>query len=448
MVQSKHIFSPLRLLLNNKSVPKTAINLSVLKSSLLRCQVLKEFKQILSQMILNGLIKNKFAAKTLLKFSTGSLASIDLSYSFKIFNLIDNPDASIYNIMIIAYLRRNYPHRAIHFFKLMLSRNVRPKVYTYPFLIEACAIRLSWHEWPFKPERPFKIEGPQMHSHAVKLGFDSDVHVRSTLIDMYADSDEGFDALNVFEEGPMMSSFVWYSLLYTCSVMGRMKKAEYFYNLMPEKDAITSSFMIVQFMRCGMWEEADKLISDIPENDTAHWSEIIYGFCAPGLDMYEHAFNVFIEMHGDGMTIDELVVEAVLHCCRKSIFIPDCMEMGKLTHCLVMKIGIESDVELQNGLIGMYSVYGERLYAQNLFYAACWLHQSSWSFVIRMYLRYDLFKNAREMLHSGIRPGKMSLDRIITDLAIDFAAWDLRNCVYSYSIKNGYNVRMLMQGAR
>ncbi|KAF3437115.1 hypothetical protein FNV43_RR19868 [Rhamnella rubrinervis] len=221
------------------------------------------------------------------------------------------------------------------------------------------------------------------------------------------------------------------------------------------------------FVSCCTWEEADKLISEIPENDTACWmKDIIYRFSALRIDMYEQAFNY---LHGDGITIDELVVEAVLHCCRKCVFIPDCMEMGKLTHCLVVKIGIESDVELQNGLIGMYSVYGERLYAQNLFYAACWLHQSSWSFMIRTYLRYDLFENARvlfesmpkkglttridmisyyskhdcfskslalfqEMLRSGIRPEKMSLYRIITDLTIRFAALDLCKCVHPYSI--------------
>ena len=83
----------------------------------------------------------------------------------------------------------------------MLYRGVSPNVYTYPFLVEACTIRLS------------QFEGQQLHCHVLKLGFDSNVHFRNTFVDMYADCWNIIDARKVFDEGPMMGLFVWYSLL-------------------------------------------------------------------------------------------------------------------------------------------------------------------------------------------------------------------------------------------
>ncbi|KAF3452949.1 hypothetical protein FNV43_RR03382 [Rhamnella rubrinervis] len=408
-VRLKHLSSAIRSISNHRSVSQKTINLSVLEIPSNQCRDFKEFKKILSQMILTGFIKNKFAAKRLLQLSTNDLPFIHLDYCFQIFNVIENPDASIYNIMIIAYVRRNYPHRAIRFYKLMLYRNVGPNAYTYPFLIEACAIRQS------------KFEGKQMYNHVLKLGFASDAYIRSTFVDSFADCSMIKDALKVFCEGPMMGSFVWYSLLEACKGDGDEEGTKFVYSLMPEKDTIASNFMIVFFWRS-----------------------------------------------------DELVVEAALRCCINLAGYED-IEMGKLIHCLVVKIGIESDVELQNSLIGMYSACGQILSAQNLFNEARWLRQSSWNHMLNWYVECDFDKNAealfesmpiknieswivmmtyysrhkgfseslalfQEKMHFGIRLDEVSLHTIIDYLPCRFAVLDLGKCILAYSIKNGYNL--------
>ncbi|KAF3453022.1 hypothetical protein FNV43_RR03455 [Rhamnella rubrinervis] len=192
-VRLKYLSSAIRSILYHRPVSKTTIDLLVLETPSHQCRDFKEFKQILCQMILTRLIKDTFAAKRVLQFSTRNRPFIHVDYSYQIFNFIENLNASFYNIMMMAYVRRNYPHRAITFYELMLYREVgRPNVYTYPFLVEACAIRKS------------KFEGKQMHNHLLKLGFDSDVHVRSTFVDMYADCYMAEDALKIFNEGPFM----------------------------------------------------------------------------------------------------------------------------------------------------------------------------------------------------------------------------------------------------
>ncbi|KAF3453444.1 hypothetical protein FNV43_RR03884 [Rhamnella rubrinervis] len=289
-----------------------------------------------------------------------------------------------------------------------------------------------------------------MHNHVFKLGFGFDVHVRSTLVDMYADCWNTDDARMVFDEGPMMGSFVWFSLLEGYIGDGDLKRAEYIYNLMQEKNTTASTFMIVNFTCYFYTEKIDKLISEIPENDTDSWSDIIYCFQASNREMYEQAFDLFINMHADGVTMDELVVEAVLLCVIKFARLRDMKMMGKLIHSLVVKIGIECDVELQNSLMGMYSACGQigkygwhRVLSG---YLKCGLLgkakalfesrpeeilEESWTVMIKYFSRHGCFIEAlelfQEMMRSGIRLDEHDLCNII-----------IGKCIHAYLIKNGY----------
>ncbi|KAF3452641.1 hypothetical protein FNV43_RR03074 [Rhamnella rubrinervis] len=382
----KHLTSAIRSISNNRPVSKTTINLSVLENPFDRCRDFKEFKQMLSQMILTGFIKDTFAAKRLLQLSTNDdLPFIHLDYFYQIFNFIENPDASIYNIMMMAYVARNYPHRAIPFTSLWSMRS------------------------------------------------------------------------------------------------GYEDEAEYFYNLIAEKekDTIASHFMIVNFRRSCSFEKHDKLINEIPDNDTDSWSGLIYRYMEINREMYEEAFELFIRMHADGITIDELVVEVILICFVKFVRRRHVEMMGKLIHSLVVKMGIECDVELQNDLIGMYSACGQIMSAQKLLNAACWLSEFGSCLMLRGYVKCGLLEDAKalfesmpkktfaqswvemisgyarhscffeslaifqEMMHSGIRIrlDEEDLCRIINDLPDDFAALDLGKCIHAYLIKNGYTLQ-------
>ncbi|KAF3454561.1 hypothetical protein FNV43_RR05009 [Rhamnella rubrinervis] len=469
--QLKHLASATRLISNYRRISETDYeSLSLQRrdfkevkqinyeSLSLECRDLKdkEVKQMLSQMILTGFIKNKFAAKTLVKFSTG-LPFIHLDYSLKIFNLIENPHASLYNIMMMAWVRRNYPHRAIIFYKLMLNRNVSPNVYTYPFLVEACAIRSS------------KFEGEQMHNHVLKLGFGSDVNVRSTLVDMYVDFDMVIHARKVFDEGPMMDSFIWHPLL-----GGHIRnldwwEAEYIYDLMPEKDTEALISMIDFLLQWEFTEKADQFLNKITENVTVIWGAVIFRLQELSTEKYEDALWLFMRMHGSGMTIDEHVVEAVLECCTNFARLRKIM-MGKMVHGLVIKNGIESDDLLQNHLIRMYLQEYEIHSAQKLFNAACWVHQKTWTSMFRI-CRLDknteaLFESMpirdllswttriqyyavrgkfseslalfHEMLRSGIKLDTWALSDGIIALPNRFAALDLGKCIHAFLIKKGY----------
>lgn len=468
LVQLKHLSSATRPFLNptqkasilvNKPIYKATINLSVLETHLQQCQNFKEFKQILSQMIFTGFIKDTFAASRLLKFST-DLPFIHVDYSFQIFNLIENSNGFICNTMMKAYVQRNCPQKAISFYKFLLDRNLGPDNYTYPILVQACAIRLS------------QFEGKQMHNHVFKMGFDSDVYVQNTLINMYAVCENMADARKVFDESPVLDSVSWNSILAGYIQMADVEEAKFIYYLMQEKNTIASNSMIVLFGKTGMVEEAHQLFNEMPEKDMVSWSALIS--CYEQNEMYEEALDMFIEMNANGIMVDEVVVVTVLSACAHL----SAVKVGKLIHSLVVKIGIESYVNLQNALIHMYSSSGEIISAQNLFNAACHLDQITWNSMISGYMKCGWIENAKalfesmpkkdvvswsvmisgyaqhdrfsetlalfqEMQFSGIRPDETTLVSVIS-ACTHLAALDLGKWVHAYIRKNVLKINRIL----
>ncbi|KAK4595520.1 hypothetical protein RGQ29_013835 [Quercus rubra] len=449
-----------KLTLYEKLTLKPTMNLSILETHLPKCQNLKLFNQILSQMILTGFIRDTFAASRILKYSTDS-PFIHIHQSFQIFNHIENPNGFIWNIMMRAYVQRNYPEKAIFLYKLMVHNNVGGSDnYTHPILIQACAIRLS------------DFEGKQMHNHVLKLGFDSDVYVQNTLINMYAVCGSMGDARQLFDGSPVLDSVSWNSILAGYVQIGDVENAKCIYELMPERNTIASNSMIVLLGRTGHVVEACQLFNEMPEKDMVSWSALIS--CYEQNEMYEKALVMFMQMKTNGIMVDEVVVVSVLSACAHLLAV----NTGKMIHGLVVKIGIESYVNLQNAFIHLYSTCGDIMAAEKLFNAGCQLDQISWNSMISGYLKcgsveiakklfntmpskdivswsamisgyaqHDHFSETlalfQEMQLEGIRPDETTLVSVIS-ACTHLTALDLGKWIHAYIKKNGLKVNVIL----
>lgn len=142
---------------------------------------------------------------------------------------------------------------------------------------------------------------------------------------------------------------------------GDVEEARLIFDQMPERNIIASNSMIVLLGKMGQVMEAWKLFNEMDEKDMVSWSALISGYEQNG--MYEEALVMFIEMNANGMRLDEVVVVSVLSACTHLSIV----KIGKMIHGLVIRIGIESYVNLQNALIHMYSGSGEIMDAEKLF---------------------------------------------------------------------------------
>ncbi|KAL5582645.1 hypothetical protein UlMin_015087 [Ulmus minor] len=459
LLQLKHLSSAVKSTLNHKPISKTTINFSILETHLKKCRNSNQFKQILSQMIFTGFINDTFAASRLLKFST-DLPFIHVDCSFQVFNLIENSNGFIWNTMMRAFVQRNSPQKAVSLYKIMLDRNVGCDNYTYPILAHACALGKS------------KFEGKLIHDHVIKMGFDSDVYVQNTLINMYAVCENMTDARQLFDKSPHLDSVTWNSILAGYVQVVDVEEAKYIYDRMPVKNTIASNSMIVLFGKTGRVDDACRLFDEMPEKDMVSWSALIS--CYEQNEMYEAALAMFVKMNAEGVMLDEVVMVTVLSVSAHLLAV----WTGKLIHGLVVKIGIETYINLQNALIHMYSSCGEIESAQNLFNAAYHLDQITWNSMISGYLRCGSVENAnalfdsmpekdlvswsamisgyaqhdrfsetlslfQEMQRFGVKPDETTLVSVIS-ACTHLAALDLGKWIHAYIRKNNFKVNAIL----
>ncbi|KAK4852368.1 hypothetical protein QYF36_023359 [Acer negundo] len=411
-------------------------------------------------MILTGFITDTFAASRLLKFSTDSLPFVDINYCCRIFTHIENPNGFIFNTMMRAYIQRNSPEKVMCLYKLMLNDNVGVDNYTYPLLVQASALRLS------------VFEGKMVHGHVFKVGFDFDVYVSNTLINMYAVCGTLSDARKLFNESPKLDSVSWNSILAGYVNAGNVEEARYIFDRMPERNVIASNSMIVLFGRTGNVIQACRLFREMPKKDLVSWSALIS--CYEQNEMYEEALVTFKRMNDHAVMVDEVVVVSVLTACAR---LTDVV-IGKLIHSLVVKIGVEYYVNLQNALIHVYSSCEEIVSAEKLFRAGYNLDLISWNSMISGYLKcgsiekakalfdnmtekdvvswgamisgyaqHDRFSETlelfREMQLEGIMPDQTILVSIIS-ACTHLAALDQGKWIHTYIRKNGLKINAIL----
>ncbi|KAK4739408.1 hypothetical protein R3W88_003105 [Solanum pinnatisectum] len=391
-------FSPFKANFVHRLTSKTTINLSILEVLLLKCQNSKHFEQILSQMISTGFIRDTYAASRILKFSTDSLF-IHVNYSHKIFDYIDNPNGFICNTMMRAYLQRNQPQNTIFLYKSMLKNNVCIDNYTFPLLVQASTVRLS------------EAEGKEFHNHVIKTGFGSDVYVKNTLINMYAVCRNLVDARKMFDESPVLDSVSWNSILAGYVQVGNVDEAKVIFDKMPMKNVIASNSMIVLLGRSGRMSEACQLFDEMMEKDVVSWTALIS--CYEQHGMYTQALDLFMQMCSNGISVDEVVAVSVLSACAHLLVV----QTGESVHGLVIRVGFESYVNLQNALIHMYSTCGDVMAAQTLFDTSSHLDQISWNSMISGYLKCGSLEKARELFDSMAEKDVVSWTTMISGYA-------------------------------
>ncbi|KAG5625938.1 hypothetical protein H5410_011156 [Solanum commersonii] len=349
-------------------------------------------------MISTGFIRDTYAASRILKFSTDSLF-IHVNYSHKVFDYIDNPNGFICNTMMRAYLQRNQPQNTIFLYKSMLKNNVCIDNYTFPLLVQASTVRLS------------EAEGKEFHNHVIKTGFGSDVYVKNTLINMYAVCRNLVDARKMFDESPVLDSVSWNSILAGYVQVGNVDEAKVIFDKMPMKNVIASNSMIVLLGRSGRMSEACQLFDEMMEKDVVSWTALIS--CYEQHGMYTQALDLFMQMCSNGISIDEVVAVSVLSACAHLLVV----QTGESVHGLVIRVGFESYVNLQNALIHMYSTGGDVMAAQRLFDMSSHLDQISWNSMISGYLKCGSLEQARELFDSMAEKDVVSWTTMISGYA-------------------------------
>ncbi|KAF7148734.1 hypothetical protein RHSIM_Rhsim03G0016300 [Rhododendron simsii] len=223
-------------------------NISNLLLSLTRSRTLPKGLQVHAHIIKTRFQAIPLISHHLINFYSKTQLPLD---SQQVFEETQVKSSTTWSSVISCFTQNELPCAAIEFFHQMLGFGVRPDDHIFPSALKASRM-LSWREF-----------GRSVHCLALKTGFDGDVFVGSSMVDMYAKCGEIRDARTVFNGMPVCHhGYCLRSLSYVSSLRQ---------DVLLSRDAASDSAYHVMG-HIGLWffkpEEITAIMNDFAEPGT------------------------------------------------------------------------------------------------------------------------------------------------------------------------------------
>lgn len=261
----------------------------------------------------------------------------------RLFDQMTERNVVSWTTMISAYCNAKFHERALEFLVLMLREGVCPNMFTYSSVLRACS-----KLWNLK----------QLHCSIIKAGLESDVFVRSSLIDSYSKMGELQNALSVFDEMVTGDLVVWNSIIggfaqnsdgdEALYLFKRMKRAGFpshqatltsilractglsllelgrqihVHVLKFDQDLILNNALLDMYCKCGSVINANTVFSRMLEKDVISWSTMIAGLAQNGFS--KEALSLFESMKVSGAKPNYVTIVGVLFACSHAGLVED-----------------------------------------------------------------------------------------------------------------------------
>ncbi|PQQ14627.1 pentatricopeptide repeat-containing protein ELI1 chloroplastic [Prunus yedoensis var. nudiflora] len=259
-----------------------------------------------------------------LQRSYASLGRLD--YTVALFQRTHNPSVFFWTSIIHSHAQCGLHDLALMYYTQMLTNGVEPNCFTFSAVMKTC------------PLRP----GKALHSQTIKLGFDSDLYVRTGLVDVYARAGDVVSARQLFDT-------------------------------MPEKSLVSLTAMITCYAKRGEVEEARVLFDGMEERD--------------------------VENAGGEIKPNELTVLSLLSACGQL----GALESGRWLHSYIENNGIQVNAHVGTALIDMYSKCGSLEDARLVFDMINEKDVVAWNSMIVGYAMHGFSRDALQLFHEMCR---------------------------------------------
>ncbi|XP_057834643.2 pentatricopeptide repeat-containing protein At2g13600 [Cryptomeria japonica] len=253
--------------------------------------------------------------------------------AMKLFNEMGYKTAISWNIIIAGLGQNGYSEEVLELFQQMQLAGAAPDSRTFASTLSACA-QLAAVE-----------QGLEIHGKLITDGFQSDVMLLNSLIDMYA----------------------------KC---GNLQKACDIFDKIYCRDVVSWNVMIAGYSQNGLVDKALHLFMQMPQRNLVSWNTIISGLAQNKLG--EEALKCFQQMHLQGVKPDSKTLASILPLCAKLA----AMDLGMEIHEKAIVNGLLSDIFVTTALLDMYAQCGCMEHSWKLFKS---IHQGdpiSWNAMI------------------------------------------------------------------
>lgn len=369
------------------------------------------------------------------------------------------PDTFVWASLLSAYVKHGQPKRAIQLYREMRQPVEKLDNYVFVAVLKACTATKN------------PTVGKEIHADVVQRGFEANVFVANTLVDMYTKCGSLLDARAVFDRMPTKTVVTWTAMIGGYARQGLVQEAFSLYSLMEHKGAslgnaatfvcllkacatsralhegeclhnqirerglegnlIVGSSLVDMYAKCGDLKAARTVFDNLSKKNLVTWGAMIWGYANGGLG--EEALDLFETMQEEGLAPDRVLFLCGLKACAAI----GAVQKGRQLHSQIRDSGLESDTTVGSSLLDMYAKCGNLEDAQRVFDRLPNKDLVTWSAMIGGYVRHGPSQKALELFESmqqdGLRPD--------TDLLV----CALKACAGLGAMQQGRKLHLLIQ---
>ncbi|KAL5709437.1 Pentatricopeptide repeat-containing protein crr2 [Ranunculus cassubicifolius] len=329
----------LEILSNESSSPTQKIYELLIVS----CNSLSDGVAVHKHLIENGFDQDPFLATKLITMYT-ELDSIDNARD--VFDEILDKTIFVWNAIIRGLALAGHGDEALSVYYRMNRSGVRSDRFTYTYVLKACVVS--------SPCASLIRRGKEIHAHVLRHGFDSYVHIVTTLLDFYARFGCVLYAGNVFDKMPernvvswsamiacyaknkkpcdalrifweMMSdvhdvvpnSVTMVSVLQACGALSALGQGKliHCYVLRRGLDSVLPvvNSLMNMYLKCGNLDIGRRIFDRMVKRDIVSWNSMISGYGIHGYG--KEAIVLFNDMIRSGVSPNIITFVSVLGAC-------------------------------------------------------------------------------------------------------------------------------------
>lgn len=295
----------------------------------------------------------------------------------QVFGDMAEPNEVTFTAMMGGLKQTDRVMEALEMFRQMCRKGVRIDSVSLSSMLGVCAKGCGeFGVYDHSDGIPSNVNGQQIHGLTVKLGFEGDLHLNNSLLDMYAKSADMNSAEKVFANIPVVSVVSWNVMITGYGLIYQSQKAlEYLQRMQScgfEPDEVTYINLLAACVKSGDIKSGRQMFDNISCPNVISWNAILSGYFQN--EDYKEVIQLFREMQFRGVQPDRTTLAIAL----SSSAAMGILEAGKEIHAASHKAAFDTDIYVASGLIGMYSKCGKTEMAKHIFHnmqeldVVCW----------------------------------------------------------------------------
>lgn len=343
-----------------------------------------------------------------------------------LFDMLPHKDVVTWNALINGYAQAGDANNVMKMFHQLRLVGCCPDSGTMVGVLPACMLLGALDQ------------GMCVHGQIIKSGFESDLHVKNAVIDMYAKCGSLSSAEFLFDEAEFVKDEISWNIMIAgymqngkatealCTL--RWMKAEDFHpnlvtvvSILPaaayladlregmalhacvistglESYTLVGNCLIDMYAKCGRLDFSQKFFDMMVDRDTVSWNAMLSGYAIHGYG--EDAVALFLQMQESCVKVDSVSFVSVLSACRHGGLVDD---GRKIFDAMRSKYALEPDVEHYACMVDMLGRAGHL--------------DEAWNLIQTMPMKPDagvwgaLLGACR--MHSNITLGEIALDQLV-----------------------------------